>query len=80
GLASESVVRLADELQAVGETWGDKPLRTLATYTAEGDKITEVFGSSLPFPALLDSVDALVGQWLADGEIAPAETTKAGAR
>ncbi|MFE1057020.1 type I-E CRISPR-associated protein Cas7/Cse4/CasC [Streptomyces rochei] len=78
GLASESVVRLADELQAVGETWGDKPLRTLATYTAEGDKITEVFGSSLPFPALLDSVDALVGQWLADGEIAPA--TQAGAR
>ncbi|QCB26658.1 type I-E CRISPR-associated protein Cas7/Cse4/CasC [Streptomyces sp. SS52] len=80
GLAPESVVRLADELRAVGEAWGDKPLRTLATYTAEGDKITEVFGSSLPFPALLDSVDALVGQWLADGEIAPAETTEAGAR
>ncbi|MFF5846366.1 type I-E CRISPR-associated protein Cas7/Cse4/CasC [Streptomyces massasporeus] len=80
GLASESVVRLADELKAVGETWGDKPLRTLATYTAEGDKITDVFGSSLPFPALLDSVDALVGQWLADGEIAPAETAQADAR
>jgi CRISPR system Cascade subunit CasC len=80
GLATESVVRLADELKAVGETWGETPLRTLATYTAEGDKITEVFGSSLPFPALLDSVDALVGQWLANGEITPAETTEAGAR
>ncbi|MFE1341552.1 type I-E CRISPR-associated protein Cas7/Cse4/CasC [Streptomyces sp. NPDC058733] len=80
GLAAESVVRLADELKAAGETWGDKPLRTLATYTAEGDKITEVFGSSLPFPALLDSVDALVGQWLTDGEITPAETARAGAR
>ncbi|MEZ7006326.1 type I-E CRISPR-associated protein Cas7/Cse4/CasC [Streptomyces sp. AD55] len=80
GLAAESVVRLADELKAVGETWGDKPLRTLATYTTEGDKITEVFGPSLPFPALLDSVGTLVGQWLADGEIAPAGTTEAGAR
>ncbi|GAA2702604.1 type I-E CRISPR-associated protein Cas7/Cse4/CasC [Streptomyces anthocyanicus] len=80
GLAAESVVRLADELKTVGETWGDEPLRALATYTAEGDKITEVFGSSLPFPVLLDSVDALVGQWLADGEIAPAGTTEAGAR
>jgi CRISPR system Cascade subunit CasC len=80
GLAAESVVRLADELKAVGETWGDEPLRTLATYTTEGDKITEVFGSSLPFPALLGSVDALVGQWLADGEITPAGTTEAGAR
>ncbi|MEU5756728.1 type I-E CRISPR-associated protein Cas7/Cse4/CasC [Streptomyces sp. NPDC047829] len=78
GLASESVVRLADELQAVGETWGDKPLRTLATYTAEGYKITEVFGSSLPFPALLHSVDALVEQWLTHGEIAPG--AEAGAR
>ncbi|MEU0684446.1 type I-E CRISPR-associated protein Cas7/Cse4/CasC [Streptomyces albogriseolus] len=79
GLAAESVVRLADELKAVGETWGDKPLRTLATYTTEGDKITEVFGPSQPFPALLDSVDALVGQWLSDGEIAPLQTTEAGA-
>ncbi|MEU5510756.1 type I-E CRISPR-associated protein Cas7/Cse4/CasC [Streptomyces fungicidicus] len=79
GLASESVVRLADELKAVGETWGDKPLRILATYTAEGDKITEVFGSSLPFPALLDAVDDLVGKWLAGGESAFAETVEAGA-
>ncbi|WP_018569280.1 type I-E CRISPR-associated protein Cas7/Cse4/CasC [Streptomyces sp. PsTaAH-124] len=80
GLASESVVRLADELKAVGETWGNKPLQTLATYTAEGDKITEVFGSSLAFPALLDSVGALVGQWLAGGEITPAEKAEADAR
>ncbi|WP_405466668.1 type I-E CRISPR-associated protein Cas7/Cse4/CasC [Streptomyces jietaisiensis] len=80
GLASESVVRLADELKAVGETWGNRPLRTLATYTAEGDKITEVFGSSMPFPALLDSVDTLVGQWLADGEIASADSAEAGDR
>ncbi|MYV46294.1 type I-E CRISPR-associated protein Cas7/Cse4/CasC [Streptomyces sp. SID2888] len=80
GLASESIMRLADELKAVGETWGDKPLRTLATYTAESDKVTEVFGSSLPFPTLLDSVEALVGEWLAGGEIAPAEAAKADAR
>ncbi|MYQ95417.1 type I-E CRISPR-associated protein Cas7/Cse4/CasC [Streptomyces sp. SID4946] len=80
GLASESVVRLADELKSVGETWGNKPLRTLATYTSEGDKITEVFGSSLAFPALLDSVDALVEEWLTRGEITPAETPEAGTR
>ncbi|WP_108989895.1 type I-E CRISPR-associated protein Cas7/Cse4/CasC [Streptomyces coelicoflavus] len=80
GLASESVVRLADELKAVGGTWGNEPLRTLATYTTEGDKITEVFGPSLPFPALLDSVGTLVGEWLADGEIANAGAAKAGTR
>ncbi|MFI1608003.1 type I-E CRISPR-associated protein Cas7/Cse4/CasC [Streptomyces griseofuscus] len=80
GLASESVARLADELKAVGETWGNKPLRTLATYTCEGDKITEAFGSSLTFPALLESVDALVEEWLTRGEITPAETPQAGTR
>ncbi|MEU3855059.1 type I-E CRISPR-associated protein Cas7/Cse4/CasC [Streptomyces sp. NPDC029554] len=80
GLATESVVRLADELKAVGETWGDQPLRTLATYTTEGDKITEVFGASLPFPALLDSLDALVGQWLTDLQITSTEAAQAGAR
>ncbi|MGW3738383.1 type I-E CRISPR-associated protein Cas7/Cse4/CasC [Streptomyces sp. NPDC005148] len=79
GLAAESAVRLAHELAAVADTWGNKPLRTLATHTAEGDKITEVFGSSLPFPALLDSLDTLVGQWLDGGALAPAETTEAGA-
>jgi CRISPR system Cascade subunit CasC len=80
GLAAESVVRLADELRAVGDTWGNKPLRTLAAYTAEGDKVTEAFGSSLPFPALLDSLDALVGEWLDGGELAPSEASEAGAR
>ncbi|GGU62244.1 type I-E CRISPR-associated protein Cas7/Cse4/CasC [Streptomyces daghestanicus] len=80
GLAAESVVRLAHELQTVGETWGAEPLRTLATYTTEGDKAAEVFGPSLSFPALLDSVDSLVGQWLTDGQITPAPTTQDGAR
>ncbi|MDH2392228.1 type I-E CRISPR-associated protein Cas7/Cse4/CasC [Streptomyces sp. HNM0663] len=80
GLAAESVVRLAAELKAVGDTWGNKPLRTLATYTAEGNKIAEVFGASLAFPALLDSVDALVGEWLDRGELAPADTAEVGAR
>ncbi|MFF0051651.1 type I-E CRISPR-associated protein Cas7/Cse4/CasC [Streptomyces sp. NPDC005498] len=79
GLAAESVVRLANELAVVGDTWGNKPLRTLATHTAEGDKITEVLGSSLPFPALLDSLDTLVGEWLDGGALAPAETAEAGA-
>ncbi|MFJ4340605.1 type I-E CRISPR-associated protein Cas7/Cse4/CasC [Streptomyces sp. NPDC088915] len=79
GLAAESVVRLADELRAVGDTWGNKPLRTLATYTAEGDKVTEVFGSSLPFPSLLDSVNALVGEWLNGGGITPSEASEASA-
>jgi CRISPR system Cascade subunit CasC len=79
GLAAESVVRLANELAAVGDTWGNKPLRTLATHTAEGDKITEVFGSSLPFPTLLDSLDTLIGEWLDGGALAPTETAEAGA-
>ncbi|MCK1819188.1 type I-E CRISPR-associated protein Cas7/Cse4/CasC [Streptomyces sp. XM83C] len=78
GLAAESVARLADELRTVGETWGNKPLRTLATYSAESDKITEVFGPSLPFPVLLDSLDTLVGEWLDRGELAPADAAQTG--
>ncbi|MER6639135.1 type I-E CRISPR-associated protein Cas7/Cse4/CasC [Streptomyces microflavus] len=80
GLAAESAVRLAGELQAVGDTWGDEPLRTLATYSAEGDKITEAFGSSVPFPALLDSVGTLVGQWLDGDELTSAATAEAKTR
>ncbi|WP_310717497.1 type I-E CRISPR-associated protein Cas7/Cse4/CasC [Streptomyces lydicus] len=72
GLATESAVRLADELKSVGATWGSEPVSTFAAYNVEADKLTEVFGPSTAFPALLDSLDELVGQWLADGEIAKA--------
>ncbi|PWI05108.1 type I-E CRISPR-associated protein Cas7/Cse4/CasC [Streptomyces sp. NWU339] len=80
GLAPESVVRLADELKTVSDTWGNEPLRILATYTTEGDKVTEAFGPSLPFPTMLDAVDTLVGEWLNTGELAPADTAKADSR
>ncbi|MFE6104040.1 type I-E CRISPR-associated protein Cas7/Cse4/CasC [Streptomyces laurentii] len=80
GLASESALRLAEELKTVGDTWGNKPLRTLATYTAEDDKIVEAFGPSLPFPTLLDRLDDLVGTWLDGGEPAPADTEEAATR
>jgi CRISPR system Cascade subunit CasC len=69
GLASQSAAALADELRRVGETWGTEPLRTLATYALEGDKLADAFGPSLPFTTLLDEVGHLVGAWLADGEI-----------
>ncbi|MFI0218818.1 type I-E CRISPR-associated protein Cas7/Cse4/CasC [Streptomyces lydicus] len=72
GLATESAVRLADELKSVGATWGSEPVSTFAAYTVEADKLTEVFGPSTAFPTLLDSLGELVGQWLADGEIAKA--------
>ncbi|PZT77284.1 MULTISPECIES: type I-E CRISPR-associated protein Cas7/Cse4/CasC [unclassified Streptomyces] len=81
GLAEQSAVQLAEELKKVGETWGSKPLRTLATYTAEKDKVTDAFGSSLPFPALLDALGTLVGDWLDGGEAAVAgDGAEAGAR
>ncbi|MFF2132382.1 hypothetical protein ACFVW1_44995 [Streptomyces olivochromogenes] len=56
------------------------PTRTVATYALEADKLTDTFGSSLAFPALLDQVDALVGAWLADGDLGQSETAQAGAR
>ncbi|WP_406490753.1 type I-E CRISPR-associated protein Cas7/Cse4/CasC [Streptomyces sp. NBC_01604] len=80
GLATESAVRLADELASVGDTWGTVPARTLATYGVEADKVTESFGSSLAFPVLLEQVDHLVGSWLTDGHLPQAETAQAGAR
>ncbi|WP_328356156.1 type I-E CRISPR-associated protein Cas7/Cse4/CasC [Streptomyces sp. NBC_00445] len=79
GLVAESAARLAGELASVGRTWGSPPARTLATYAVEGDKAGEAVGPSLPFPALLDSVDGVVGTWLADGRIPLAESAQAGA-
>ncbi|GAA2231385.1 hypothetical protein GCM10010360_64090 [Streptomyces nogalater] len=76
GLAAESAAALAAELRTVGESWGTVPLRTLATYALEGDKLTDAFGPSLPFQSLLDEVGDLVGAWLAEGEI-PAQRTRA---
>ncbi|MEU0738732.1 type I-E CRISPR-associated protein Cas7/Cse4/CasC [Streptomyces sp. NPDC006134] len=75
GLAAESAAALAGELRSVSETWGTVPLRTLATYALEGDKLVDTFGPSLPFRALLDEVGELVGAWLTHGEI-PAQRTK----
>jgi CRISPR system Cascade subunit CasC len=77
GLAAESALALAGELRSVGETWGSVPLRTLATYALEGDKLTDAFGPSLPFRVLLDEVGNMVGGWLSDGEI-PSQRTQAG--
>ncbi|MEN1891273.1 type I-E CRISPR-associated protein Cas7/Cse4/CasC [Streptomyces mirabilis] len=80
GLAAESAVRLAGELASVGQTWGTVPTRTVATYALDADRLTDTFGPSLAFPALLDQVDALVGAWLADGGLGQSETAQAGAR
>ncbi|MFI5792362.1 type I-E CRISPR-associated protein Cas7/Cse4/CasC [Streptomyces sp. NPDC051677] len=80
GLAAESAARLAGELASVGQTWGTVPSRTVATYALEADKLTDTFGSSLPFPALLDQVGDLVGTWLADGQAPEAPIAQAGAR
>ncbi|OII63376.1 type I-E CRISPR-associated protein Cas7/Cse4/CasC [Streptomyces sp. CC53] len=73
GLATESAVRLAGELQSVAATWGAEPVRTLAAYNVEADKITEVFGPSVAFPTLLDSLGDLVRQWLTGREITKAD-------
>jgi CRISPR system Cascade subunit CasC len=82
GLAAQSAAALANELRTVGETWGSVPLRTLATYALEGDKLTDAFGPSLPFRTLLDEVGNTVGAWLADGEIPAqrAQQVEAGTR
>lgn len=65
GLATESATKLADELTQISRTWGSEPAHTLATYGIEGDKLVEAFGSSRPFPALLESLDGVIGGWLA---------------
>ncbi|MEU8550953.1 type I-E CRISPR-associated protein Cas7/Cse4/CasC [Streptomyces roseoverticillatus] len=72
GLATESALRLADELKTVAATWGAEPVRTLATYNTEADKLTETFGPSITFPKLLNSLSELIEQWLADGRITKA--------
>lgn len=74
GLAAESATHLAGELQAVAETWGSRPDRTLAAYSLEGDKLTEAFGPSLRFPDLLDTLTELLDQWLEHGTVAPADS------
>ncbi|GHB84669.1 type I-E CRISPR-associated protein Cas7/Cse4/CasC [Streptomyces cirratus] len=69
GLAAESATRLATELESVGASWGSRPARTLATYALEGDKLTEAFGPSVPFPRLLDNLRDIVGGWLTNAEL-----------
>ncbi|MGW6926503.1 type I-E CRISPR-associated protein Cas7/Cse4/CasC [Streptomyces sp. NPDC054950] len=80
GLAAESAARLAGELTAVGQTWGSVPVHTLAAYGLEGDKLSNAFGPSLAFPALLDGVDTLIGGWLTDARLPQARTEQAGVR
>ncbi|UXY25180.1 type I-E CRISPR-associated protein Cas7/Cse4/CasC [Streptomyces sp. HUAS TT20] len=80
GLAADSAVRLAAELASVAQTWGTTPAHTLATYALEGDKLSDTFGPSHAFPALLEHVGDLVDGWLADGRLPEAETVQAGAR
>ncbi len=72
GLATESALRLAGELKSVAATWAAEPVRTLAAYNVEVDKLTEVFGPAVAFPQLLESLGELVGKWLADGQITKA--------
>ncbi|GAA2462814.1 type I-E CRISPR-associated protein Cas7/Cse4/CasC [Streptomyces lavendulocolor] len=72
GLATESAVRLADELKNVAATWGATPASILAAYNIEADKLTEQLGPSMAFPDLLDSLGALIGQWLTDGHLTTA--------
>ncbi|MER6916066.1 type I-E CRISPR-associated protein Cas7/Cse4/CasC [Streptomyces sp. NPDC000594] len=69
GLVAESAVRLAGELDAVGTSWGSTPVRTLSTYVLQGDKLADSFGTSLPFPKLLDTLRELLDGWLANGQI-----------
>ncbi|MEO3978045.1 type I-E CRISPR-associated protein Cas7/Cse4/CasC [Streptomyces sp. CAU 1734] len=69
GLAAESAVKLAAELDTIGTSWGSVPARTLSTHALQGDKLTEAFGLSVPFPALLDSLRGILDSWLANGRI-----------
>ncbi|EMF02058.1 type I-E CRISPR-associated protein Cas7/Cse4/CasC [Streptomyces mobaraensis NBRC 13819 = DSM 40847] len=71
GLASESAVRLAEELRAVGTSWGTVPLRTLATYALGEKELEAAFGPSRLFPELLDEVDDLLETWLAGKPLLP---------
>ncbi|MFI2209617.1 type I-E CRISPR-associated protein Cas7/Cse4/CasC [Streptomyces sp. NPDC020141] len=73
GLASQSAVQLAAELNTVAESWGSRPALTLSTHALQGDKLTEAFGPSRPFPALLESLKSSLDGWLSTGQI-PAET------
>ncbi|MFJ5221073.1 type I-E CRISPR-associated protein Cas7/Cse4/CasC [Streptomyces sp. NPDC088354] len=70
GLATESATRLANELTAVATAWGTRPQRTLATYAVEGHNLTEAFGPSVTFPAVLETLGDLVGHWLTNGTLA----------
>ncbi|MFC4517950.1 type I-E CRISPR-associated protein Cas7/Cse4/CasC [Streptomyces ehimensis] len=72
GLAAESALSLARELESVSATWGTEPARTLAAYSIEANKLTDAFGPSVAFPKMLDSLGELVGQWLTDGRITKA--------
>ncbi|GAA2248467.1 type I-E CRISPR-associated protein Cas7/Cse4/CasC [Streptomyces amakusaensis] len=73
GLAAQSAVQLAAELDTVATSWGSLPAQILSTHALQGDKLTEAFGPSRPFPALLASLKSSLDSWLSTGQI-PAGT------
>ncbi|MER5769273.1 type I-E CRISPR-associated protein Cas7/Cse4/CasC [Streptomyces sp. NPDC001985] len=69
GLATESALRLASELDAVGTGWGSRPAQTLSTRIFQDDRLAEAFGPSVPFPALLASLRESLDSWLTHGRV-----------
>ena len=74
GTLEPSVVELGRFQVGEAARWGDAPLARVATYRApsrqaDADQVTEAFGPSVSFDQLLDSVDGVVREWLANGRI-----------
>jgi len=69
-IAEKSLRRLAAEFTAVNTTWGVEPMFTAATYTPTDvqNELEKVFGPSLAFPELQNTVRAAVSDWLNRGE------------
>ena len=72
GVAGESAVRLAQEMQRVSELWGLAPLQTLSTYAKPDDEVhaglmREAMGPALPFAEVVAGVVAASRERLVEG-------------
>jgi CRISPR system Cascade subunit CasC len=69
GYLRPSLTRLAAELSATADVWGQAPDAVYATYTVDDDhvdakSVKEALGDSVPFPELVTQVGAAAGAWL----------------
>lgn len=73
GVSAKSATQLAEYALAANKQWDNPPGQTLASYAPFGQetdaKLSEAFGSSMAFPALISRLEQSLTSWLHEGSL-----------